>query len=44
MGEGDYGTQSYAAEPYSCLQVWVFTIFFFEQNNDLLDIQCYSYD
>ena len=23
MGEGDYGTQSHAAEPYSCLQVWV---------------------
>ena len=23
-GEGDYGTQSHAAEPYSCLQVWVF--------------------
>ena len=21
MGEGDYGTQSHAAEPYSCLQV-----------------------
>ena len=24
MGEGDYRTQSHAAEPYSCLQVWVF--------------------
>ena len=24
MGEGEYGTQSHAAEPYSCLQVWVY--------------------
>ena len=23
MGDGDYGTQSHIAEPYSCLQVWV---------------------
>ena len=23
MGENDYGTKSHAAEPYSCLQVWV---------------------
>ena len=23
VGEGDYGTQSYAVKPYSCLQVWV---------------------
>ena len=25
MGEGDYGTQSHAAEPYSCLQVYFFS-------------------
>ena len=24
MGDGDYGTRSNIAEPYSCLQVWVF--------------------
>ena len=23
MGEGNYGTRSHTAEPYSCLQVWV---------------------
>ena len=23
LGEGDYGTRSHTAEPYSCLQVWV---------------------
>ena len=26
MGEGDYGIQSHAAEPYSCLQVWVYIV------------------
>ena len=26
LGEGDYGTQSHTAEPYSCLQVWVFVV------------------
>ena len=23
-GEGDYGTRSHTAKPYSCLQVWVY--------------------
>ena len=26
MGEGDYGTQSHAAEPYSCLQLCFFEL------------------
>ena len=32
LGEGDYRTPSHTAEPYSCLQVWVFSL---EHSNHL---------
>ena len=39
MGEGDYGTRSHTAEPYSFLQVWGFFASvrgFYQNNSELL--------